>query len=128
MHGQNMHDSRRTGRRGRSRLRVRLAARLETLSATTSVVLHDISLTGAKISAPASLRTGQDCVLLWDGHEAFGRLVWARAGFCGIAFDRPIAPQVLIATRDRNDVECLPDDFELRRQAARNFSTGVSRF
>lgn len=116
------------GRRSRSRLRVRLAARLETLSGTSHVVLHDLSLTGARISAPLGVREGQDCVLMWEGHESFGRIVWVGGGMCGLFFDEIVPPDVLIATRDRHDVDALPDDLELKREAARRFSSGVSRF
>lgn len=116
------------GRRGRSRLRVRLAARLETLSETANVILHDISLTGARVSAPPGARAGQDCVLMWDGHESFGRIVWVRGGMCGLFFDEVVPPAVLIATRDHNDKSALPEDRDLRREAARRFSSGVSRF
>ena len=128
MQGWANHQMQQTGRRARSRLRVRLAARLDTLSATHRVMLRDISLTGAKISDAGWARVGQDCVLTWDGHDAFGRIVWSTGGHCGIAFDKAIDSGVLIATRDLNDSECLPDDLEIRREAARNFSTGVSRF
>lgn len=98
------------------------------MSETANVILHDISLTGARVSAPPCARAGQDCVLLWDGYESFGRIVWVRGGMCGLFFDELVPPAVLIATRDRNDESALPEDRELRREAARRFSTGVSRF
>jgi len=117
-------DGSRAGRRGRSRLRLRLPARLTTVSATTPVILLDLSLTGAKITAPQAAKTGQQCFVNWEGHEAFGTLVWVRSGMCGIAFDRAITPAQLIETRDRFDCDPLPDDHELLCRAALDWVAG----
>lgn len=115
------------GRRGRSRLRVRLKASLTTVSATSWVVLHDLSLTGARVSAPPTIRTGQECILAWASHEAFGAVVWVRAGLCGLVFEQMISPSLLIHTRDLQDVEPLPDDYEITRDAARSWVAGTAK-
>jgi hypothetical protein len=115
------------GRRGRSRLRVRLKASLTTVSSTSRVVLHDLSLTGARVSAPATIRVGQECVLSWAEHEAFGAVVWVRAGMCGLVFEQMIRPALLIHTRDLQDVEPLLDDYEITRDAARSWVSGTAK-
>lgn len=115
------------GRRDRSRLRVHLAASLATVSATSRVVLHDLSLTGARLSAPPEIRAGQECLLSWAEHEAFGAVVWVRSGQCGLVFDRMITPAQLIQTRDIQDQEPLLDDYEGARAAARSWALGSRR-
>jgi len=116
-----------TGRRRRSRLRVRLPARVITLSETHNAILFDLSLLGAKARIGAPVRVGGDVVLEWNGHEAFGEVVWCQQGFCGIAFFEAISPDLLLATREYNETAQLPQDREIVRQTARQWVEGTTR-
>ena len=112
------------GRRRRSRLRARLAAKLVTLDGTRRTLLLDLSLTGARIRASAELRTGQQAVLCWANFEAFGTVVWVARGLAGVAFDEPLDPGTLYATRD---LDQLPNDRELERNMMREWVDGSRR-
>ena len=115
------------GRRKYSRLRVRLPAKLVTLSTTISTVLLDISIEGAKIEAKGDIHCGDQAVLLWDRYEAFGRIAWIDGPACGVLFEEPITPKVLIATRDLDDEQHLPEDRELDRRRVQAWVNGAIR-
>ena len=120
-------DSANAGRRGRSRLRVRLPARIITRTQTAQAILADLSLTGAKVSTTAELKLGGEVVLEWGKFEAFGEVVWIRGQYCGISFFDMIAPPVLIATRDLDDTSHLPRDSDMLREVAQGWVKGGTR-
>lgn len=115
------------GRRNRSRLRVRLPAKLETRTETSRVILADLSTTGARVLAEDLPKIGTEAVLHWDKYDAFGEVVWAEGVHCGIAFFDPIPEQDVLATRELDDAARLPQDRELLRQAARHWVEGSTR-
>jgi hypothetical protein len=121
-----------TGRREHSRLRVRLPARLTTLDGTTRAVLTDLSFGGAKLEVKCDVRPGQEAVLNWHTFEAFGTVSWVHDGMCGLHFDEYLDGKVLIATRDLDDAEHLPNDREMLRDTmrgvARDWVSGVRRW
>lgn len=114
----------RTGRRSASRLRVRLAVRAVTRKGSWPVVLNDLSQSGARIEPHPQIALGEEVLLQWARHEAFGVVVRDTARGVGISFYDPIEPAALIATRIHDEKDHLPDEQELRRRAARNFVTG----
>ena len=113
------------GRRRHSRLRVNLPVRLITLDGTLHATLLDLSFRGAKVvfacNAP---RPGADGVLNWGAFEAFCSVAWASGQACGLDFDTPLRPQMLIATRDLADATPVVD---ASRVAARAWVNGVVR-
>ena len=115
------------GRRGRNRLRARLPAKVVTFDGTRNTVLLDLSQTGARFRASEAMLSGQQALLSWAGFEAFGILVWVEDGLCGIVFDEPLAPSVLIETRDRDACDRLPSDHELERLRASEWVMGTRR-
>ena len=115
------------GRRKRSRLRARLAAKLVTLDGSRNTVLLDLSLTGARIKAAPNLCPGREGVLSWSCHEAFGTIVWVAHGLCGMEFDEPLDPAVLLATRDLDATSRLPSDRDLERNLLREWVDGERR-
>ncbi len=118
------HDARAVRRR-HSRLRVSLPARLITLDGTVTVTLLDLSFRGAKVvTARADLRRGANAVLSWASFEAFCSLAWVNGDLCGLDFDAPLKPAVLIATRDIADAAPRVDT---RRDAARDWVSGINR-
>ncbi len=120
-------DSGTAGRRSRSRLRVRLPARVITRTQTGQAILADLSLTGAKVSTDAELKLGGEVVLEWGRFEAFGEVVWIRGQYCGISFFDMIEPAVLIATRDLDDRSHLPRDRDMLREVAQGWVKGGTR-
>lgn len=116
-----------SGRRSQSRLRVRLPARLTTLSGTTGAILTDLSTGGAKLIVAAPLEAGREAMLHWGGFEAFGTIGWTHDGMCGLAFDDPVAPKILFATRDLDDAEHLRSEREQVREVARSWVEGSLR-
>ena len=125
--GESLHQNEQVGRRGRSRLHVRLAARITTRTRTLRGVLCDLSLTGAGLEISEPLRLGDDVLIEWGGFEAFGSVVRMRADRCGVRFDDCVPPSVLVATRDLDDAQRLPGDRDLAREVARDWAKGVSR-
>ena len=116
----------RAGRRASSRLRVRLPARLTALKGNCSAILEDLSFNGARLSLKgAPPKVGSELVVEWGRYEGFGVVSWAKGNTIGVQFYDPIAPDVVIATRDIDDVEHMPADWEENRRAARNFVNGT---
>ena len=116
-----------TGRRKRSRLRVRLSARLVTRTETQSVILCDLSLHGAQVTTNAPLKLGSEAVLEWGKFEAFGEVVWCAGNRCGLSFFDDIDQQTLMASRELDAIAHLPQDRELVRQTARQWVEGQGR-
>ncbi len=113
------------GRRRHSRLRVHLPARLITLEGTLPATLLDLSFLGGKVVLGAAvLRRGASAVLSWGSFEAFCTVAWTRGQSCGLDFDTPLKPQVLIATRDLADATPKVD---ASRVAAQSWVVGESR-
>ena len=113
------------GRRRHSRLRVHLPARLITLEGTLPMTLLDLSFRGAKVVLGSTiLRRGASAVLTWGAFEAFCSVAWTRGESCGLDFDTPLKPQVLIATRDLADASPKVDS---NRVAAQSWVTGQAR-
>jgi PilZ domain len=111
------------GRRRHSRLRVHLPARLITLGGTLPATLLNLSFRGAKVFlGSAQTRSGANAVLSWGAFEAFCTVAWARDGHCGLDFDEPLKPHMLIETRDLADVTPRID---ASRVAARNWAAGL---
>lgn len=103
-------------RRVRSRLRLRLPARIETTFGAQDVLLLDLSLTGARVALREAVTVGRDMILAWSLFEAFGRIVWTNHATCGLRFERRLPPEILIATRDLHDC-ALPRDDRTRVRA-----------
>ncbi len=115
-----------TGKRGHARLRVRLPAKLITLSGEFRVVLCDLSTGGARVGKPG-LTLGGEAVLQWHQFEAFCIAAWSRSGLIGVCFEDPIPKEWVIATRELDSVAHLPADAELDRHAAREWVMGKVR-
>jgi len=87
-------------RRAFARLRLGIAARLETLEGRQNVRLIDLSQGGARVilSKPGEIRQG---VLTWLHFEAFGTVTWREDDHIGLQFDEPLPLAVLVETRQR---------------------------
>jgi hypothetical protein len=88
------------GRRVFSRLRVGIAARLETLAGSQKVRLIDLSQGGAQVilSKPEDAGAG---VLSWLNFETFGDPAWTEEANMGLKFDQLLPLGCLVETRKR---------------------------
>ena len=113
------------GRRRHSRLRVNLPARLITLDGTLHATLLDLSFRGAKVVLAGELpKRGADAVLTWGSFEAFCSVAWARGQACGLDFETPLEPRMLLSTRDLADATPVVDS---NRVAAKAWVNGAVR-
>ncbi|WP_354322493.1 PilZ domain-containing protein [Porphyrobacter sp. MBR-155] len=91
------------GRRGASRLRLSIPARLITTCETQMCVLLDLSRTGARIGLARPLNEGASGYLRIEGMEMFVTAIRRTAGIDGgtngLAFDLPIAHDAVVAMR-----------------------------
>lgn len=115
------------GRRGESRLRVRLPARLISLGATDNVILNDLSVNGARVSINKRLSRGERVILQWGKFEAFGQVGWVSSTHCGLVLIDPLPPSVLTRTRELSDDFAHQRSDMIERQAAQAFVRGVIR-
>jgi hypothetical protein len=58
-----------------------------TLARTGSVILVDLSCTGAKVRGERLPDEGDELILSVEGLKAFGTVAWIQPGECGIRFD-----------------------------------------
>lgn len=85
-------------RRAYSRLRLGIAAQLETLDGPQKVRLIDLSQGGAHVilSQPGRLR---QAVVTWLHFETFGTVAWQEGQHIGLHFDKLLPLAVLVETR-----------------------------
>ena len=85
-------------RRAFARLRLGIAAQIETLEGRQKVRLTDLSQGGAHLilSQPGDIR---QAVLTWLHFETFGAVAWREDDHIGLEFDRPLPLSVLVETR-----------------------------
>ncbi|PLK26006.1 PilZ domain-containing protein [Novosphingobium sp. TH158] len=121
------HKMQQLGKRGTSRLRVRLLAKLITTRETLGAELRDLSYFGARLDCRTPPQPGKEVVVQWDRFDAFGMVVWSNHDCCGVRFFDPVGPEVLIATRDLDDVEHIHSSNELSRREAKDFVNGNIR-
>lgn len=125
-------------RRNKARLATLLPGQLTTMYGTENIVLHDLSLTGAKIGLSENrgieepLRQGIDAVLTWNGHETFGQLMWIAPDSVGIEFEENIGTKALVETRKIQDRMAASGGLEshdkrLSSQAAQGWASGGIR-
>jgi hypothetical protein len=99
-------DQRKIGRRGASRLRICLPARLDTITGRTPGVIHDLSQSGARLRLQSVPRAGADVVITIGRLEAFATVVWANDNFIGLKFYDPLSLQQVLDVRA--EAEKLP--------------------
>lgn len=118
----------RRGRRGDSRLRLHLPARITTIHGSMTVLLTDLSTSGARIATNENLRPGHSAVLWWSGLEAFGEVRWCEDGVCGIGFVDPIGTEAVLRTRALDAEARMADPRDSVRRAAEAFVRGRAKF
>jgi hypothetical protein len=112
------------GRRQAARVRLALPGKVITITGHEPCQLDDLSQTGACITlAGAAPPLGDDVVMMVQGAEAFGTVVWRRGSSFGLAFDEPLAKSEVVRLRAVHDhFQALEHEQNLRR--ARDFVQG----
>ena len=85
-------------RRTSARYSVDCAATLKMLGGDRKGRLSDLSEAGARLETADPPTEGVSGLLSWNGHEHFGKIVWANEKSCGIVFERPIPLAVVEET------------------------------
>lgn len=112
------------GRRQAARVRLALPGKVVLLTGYEHCLLNDLSQTGARVTvgeiAPA---VGNSAILMVDGVEAFGAVVWRSGGQFGLSFDQPMPKADVIRLRTLHDYYESLEQQGLRRRA-RDFVQG----
>ena len=113
-----------SGRRQAARVRLALPGKVILITGHEACQLDDLSQTGACVTVggdPPPL--GDDVVLMVQGVEAFGTVVWRRGGSFGVAFDALLPKDDVIRLRAVHDhFQTLEQ--EQNRRRAREFVQG----
>jgi len=88
------------GRRSNPRAHVILPATVDALSGRQTIRLLDISCEGARLQGTGLPANGKEVILKCGSVDAFGTIVWAVEGRCGVHFDEPLGLAELAALRD----------------------------
>ncbi len=114
------------GRREDPRVRVSLAARLDTVTGTQAVRLNNLSRGGASICTDAPLKRGSNVILRWRDLEVFGTVTWVEGARCGLKFDEPLSDDQVLLARSLSDNGAAVQRADLAA-AARDFASGALR-
>ena len=112
------------GRRTAARVRLSLPGKVILVTGHDHCQLDDLSQTGACITVggPAP-QIGNSVVMMVQGVEGFGSVVWRRNSCFGMMFDEPIAKKDVVLLRAIHDhFQSL--EIEQNRRRAREFVQG----
>lgn len=82
-------------RRQWKREEVMLAGSALAVTRSRSIVVADISESGASLAGRDLPPPGDDVLMVVGPFDAMGRVVWRKADQCGIRFDELIGPELL---------------------------------
>jgi hypothetical protein len=85
-------------RRNAGRARADCSARLQTPGGNWYGRLWDLSETGARVQVDNPPAQGVMCLISWQTHEMFCKVMWAAEDMCGVQFERPIARAIVMET------------------------------
>lgn len=95
-------------RRTATRHNVDCPATLKMLGGDREGRLSDLSEAGARLETANPPAEGVSGLLSWNGHEHFGKIVWANERSCGIVFERPIPLSVVEETVETLEIPTGP--------------------
>ena len=115
------------GRRGAARAPLVLRAAMTTQCRSQTVVLLDVSQTGAKLTCPDVPPVGTDVLVRIGPLEAFATVVWAEIGDCGVNFEASIGiDEVELLRREGGPASLCRFDPD-RALAAEDWASGLAR-
>jgi hypothetical protein len=116
------------GRRKAARLRLALPARIILISGHHRCQLIDLSQSGACIALDQpALPPGADVVLMAEGVETFGTVVWRRGSQFGVKFDEALPRDDVVRLRGRHD-HFQEIEMQQQRRRAHEFVAGRKVF
>jgi len=115
------------GRRANLRAHIVLPATVDALSGLQHISLLDISRGGACLAGSALPPVGKDVILRCGSVDAFGTVVWAVGGHCGVLFEEPICATDLVTLRRVAVAAEMSGITHEERQAAADWMNGVAR-
>ncbi len=112
------------GRRKTARVRLALPGKAVLITGHEPCRFEDLSQTGACATvAGMAPPIGDDVVLIAQGVEVFGKVVWRQGSRFGVSFDRPLAKAQVVRLRTIHDhFQMLEKQQSMRR--ARDFVQG----
>lgn len=113
------------GRRGNSRARLSLRARLESLEGVQPADLFNVSCGGAMVTVVRPPKPGAAVILRYGSVEAFCDVVWTSGCHCGLRFEEKLSHSEVLAARRRSDDQPRLE-MEQRRQIAKAWVDGAS--
>jgi hypothetical protein len=115
------------GRRAEPRASLLLEGSTEAIRGSSSVVLLDVSCTGARVEGRDLPDVGKDIVLRCGAVDTFGIIAWASSRRRGIHFDEPLSVTEVAALRDQSQaIESSPMTADEIRAAA-DWTNGLAR-
>ncbi len=112
------------GRRQATRVRLALPGKVILVTGQEPCLIDDLSQTGACVTlAGHTPSIGSSAVLIVNGVEAFGAVVWRRGARFGLCFDEPVARDDVVRLRAIHD-HYSALEVAARRNQARDFVQG----
>ena len=111
------------GRRAEARVRLGIPATLILLDGHHRCRLDDLSCTGARVSLARAPSPGASGVLVVDGVEAFGMVVWSSADRCGFSFEDRVPTDNVVRLRHFAD-NFAENERKVLERNAREFVQG----
>jgi len=115
------------GRRSALRVDVPVPVVIETISASYSAVLVDISISGARLRGQDMPSVGSEVIILADLVEAFGTIAWSRSGECGVHFDAPLPSYQMALLKHDGQLTRAAGVTPEERQAIHDWAIGLAR-
>lgn len=115
------------GRRAEPRARLLLEGSTEAIRGSSSVVVLDVSSTGARIEGRDLPDVGKDIVLRCGDVDTFGVIAWASEWRRGIHFDEPLSAAEVVELR--NQFEAIENAAMTAEEirAAADWASGLAR-
>jgi hypothetical protein len=120
-------DPDRQGRRAAPRAQLMLEGATEAIRGCSSVVLLDVSCTGARIEGRDLPETGKDIVLRCASLDAFGVIAWSAGDRRGIHFEDPLSVWEVSALAAHSDAIANSPMTADEIRAAADWENGLAR-
>jgi PilZ domain len=85
------------GRRAAARQRVMIVGSAVTLDGSKSILVENVSRSGAKLRGRRLPPLGKQVLVWMEGADALGHVAWTAFDQCGVAFDPPLEEGALAA-------------------------------
>ena len=88
-------------RRAAARRPIFVAGSAVTIHGSKSVVVEDVSTTGAKVRGRDLPAPGKQVLIWMEGLDVLGSVAWSRSGECGIRFDASLDAAALTCLEEQ---------------------------